>query len=534
MEYDFVIVGAGSAGCLLANRLSESGKHTVLVLEAGGPVNDLQIHIPGAYGNLFKKKTDWGFWTEEQKHINNRKIYLPRGKVLGGCSSINAMTYVRGNRSDYDGWASLGNKEWDYDYVLPYFKRTEKCKVDDTDARYRGQHGELQVILNKFHTPFSTAFIDSCLQYGLPLNKDYNGESQLGVGQFQFTIKNGERHSALEAFLKPAMIRTNVDVVTGARVTRLILEGKQVTGVEYSKGKETMVVRASKEIVLSAGAFQSPQILLLSGIGNPDDLDPHRISCLHELNGVGRNLQDHLFFSISGLAKEQLGLNHVLKPINKIKALIQYFLQKRGPLTIGPLESVAFISTTNQNPDLELHFIPLHVGEGYDYDAYNLSTFPRTDGFTILPTLLKPKSRGKVTLRSSNPLDSPQIQPNFLSEAEDLQILLKGAKIALKIIRQSAFEPYLEKIIAPLSYQNDQEIIEHIKKSIETVYHPVGTCKMGNDDMAVVDDRLRVHGLKGLRVVDASIMPEIVSGNTNAPVYMIAEKAADMILADNK
>lgn len=534
MVYDYIIIGAGSAGCLLANRLSADGANRVLLLEAGKKDRHPNIHIPGAYAKLFRGDLDWGYWSEPQKNLLDRRLYLPRGKTLGGCSSTNAMAYVRGNRNDYDGWAAQGNEGWSYEEVLPYFIRSEKhTEPDKVDRAFHGTSGELHVSFAEFQTPYGKAFVQAAQQAGIPLNRDYNGYRQEGAGPLQFNISRGRRHSAVAAFLRPARSRTNLHVKTGILVNRIILKKDKAIGVEVQRSKATTeTLRAGKEIILSAGAFNSPQILLRSGIGNAAELKRHRITCLHDLYGVGKNYQDHLFFSISAIAAQQAGVNHYLKPWNQLKELGRYLLQRKGAFTIGPLESVAFTNVDDPEAatNFQFQFAPMHIGKGYDYDIYDLNTYPTFDGFTILPTLLYPKSRGQVSLRSASPFDAPLIEPDFLSSREDLETLLKGAKLALKIMQQSAFDPYRREITAPPDFSSDEAIIDHIKRSLETVYHPVGTCRMGRDEQSVVDPQLRVQGIEGLRVIDASVMPEIVGGNTNAPVYMIAEKGADMIL----
>ena len=533
-KFDYIIIGAGSAGCVLANRLSENPANSVLLLEAGGPDKKMEIHIPAAYGNLHRTEVDWGFSTEPQKHVNNRRIYLPRGKALGGSSSTNAMAYVRGNSADYDEWASLGNQGWAYKDVLPYFKKSEHN--EDISNEFHGKNGLLNVTHAKyFQTPYAQAFVDACVETGIPENKDYNGAKQEGAGSFQFTIKDGKRHSVATAFLKPAMSRPNLTVITQAFVKQVLIENERATGVEYiTANKSTAKVSASKEVILSAGSFQSPQILMLSGIGDADELKAQGISVKRALAGVGKNLQDHLFHFISSLSLQQEGFNHHLKPMNQIIDLLKWLITHKGPLTVSPLEAYAFFAINGaKNVNLQFHFAPLTIGSAEGIDPYNPKTYPTVDGYTILPSLIKPKSRGYVALKSTNPLDAPLIQPNFLSEEDDLQILVTGTKKALEVMNAKAFSPYRKAIVSPVD-QTEAGIIEYIKMNVETIYHPIGTCKMGSDEMAVVNDRLQVHGIEGLRVVDASIMPVIVSGNTNAATIMIAEKAADMILADNK
>ena len=494
----------------------------------------MNIHIPGAYLKVHKSKDDWGFWTEEQTNVLNRKIYLPRGKTLGGSSSTNAMAYVRGNPADYDGWAEQGNFGWSFNELLPYFKRSENHEqIDLMDSGYHSSSGELGVTIpNRFQTPFVDGFIEACAAIGIPKNLDYNGKIQEGASLVQSTIKKGKRESGATAFLKPALKRHNLTAITNARVDKIILEGKNAVGVQYKKGGKTIQVYGQKEIILSAGTFKSPQLLMLSGIGELSELKNHGIHCIHELKGVGKNLQDHLFYPICAQSKTQEGINHYISPFNQIRAAWNYFVNKKGVFCNSPLEGMAFFDLDQKGGkvNFQLHFSPIAIGNEYGYDAYDLYDYPRIDGFTILPTLLHPKSRGIVSLSSSNPIEPPIIQPNFLKEKEDLDQLVKGGKLVFKIMEEKAMKNHIKVNGLPHNRSSDDILIEHIKKTLETVYHPVGTCKMGNDGMAVVNPLLKVHGISNLRVVDASIMPKIISGNTNACVYMIAEKAAYMIL----
>jgi choline dehydrogenase len=524
MQYDYIIVGAGSAGCVLANRLSEDPATRVLLLEAGGKDTGFFVRTPGGYGKLHRSKVDWGYYTEPQPQVDSRVMYQPRGKVLGGCSSTNAMAYVRGNQEDYNDWEKLGNPGWGYQEVLPYFIKSE----DNADIfnPYHGQGGPLHVSYARYTTPLGRAFVEACQACGIPENADYNGVEQEGAGMFQFTIRNGQRHSAAVGYLRPVLNRPNLQVITRAHTRHVLLEGKRAVGIEYLTGSSLRKVYASREVILSAGAFNSPQLLMLSGIGPGDVLKKLNIPVRLDLPGVGENLQDHVFFPVACLCSQAITFNTA----ENLPNLLKYLLYRQGPFACSPLEANAFVKTESgkDRPDIQLHFAPFHGGAD-NVDVYNFSSFPKTHGFTLLPTLLKPASRGFVSIRSGSSMDAPIIQPNYFQEAEDRETMLKGFKIAREVLLAEPLTPFRTRLHYPEQARTDEEIMRHIRRTLETVYHPVGTCKMGNDARSVVDAALKVHGLDGLRVVDASVMPTIVSGNTNAPVIMIAEKAADLI-----
>ncbi|MCE7862268.1 MAG: choline dehydrogenase [Bacteroidetes bacterium CHB5] len=532
MTFDYIIVGAGSAGCVLANRLTENPAITVLLLEAGPKNTKLETIIPGGYMKLHRSSVDWNcYWTTPQPFLQNRKLYHPRGKVLGGCSATNAMAYVRGHAADYNHWAGLGNTGWSYADVLPYFIKSENN--EQFQNTYHGKNGPLHVTHAVRHkTPLAQAFIDACAQTGIVRNDDFNGAQQEGAGLMQFTIKGARRCSTADAFLKPVLLRDNLTVYTGVHVKQILIERDEATGVEYFiRDACCEKVFARKEVILCGGAFASPQLLMLSGVGPKEMLEKHNIEVKKELPGVGQNLQDHLFFAVSSLCNKPISNNHWMPWYRQIQSLVQYAMFKTGPLTLGPLEACAFLKSdaAQPKPDLQFQFTPTHVGNDYTTDLFDLATFPHTDGYTILPTQVNPKSRGYLTLASADPFAAPVIDPRYLSEAIDRETMVKGAKIALQILEADAFTPYRIKTHCPAQRDSDEALLNHIQRSAECVYHPVGTCKMGNDALAVVNDKLQVHGIGNLRVVDASVMPTLTSGNTNAPVIMIAEKAGDLI-----
>jgi choline dehydrogenase len=533
MTFDYIIVGAGSTGCVIANRLSENPRNQVLLIEAGGPDRLKDIHIPGAYSQLNRTSVDWSFWTEPQEHVAGRKIYIPRGKVLGGSSSTNAMAYVRGNPKDFDEWEALGNSGWSYEDVLPYFKKSEHN--ENFSGPTYGKDGPLHVAHSLQPHPLGKSFLKACSEVGIPTNPEYNASQQEGAAMLQFTIKHNERHSAATAFLKPVLNRSNLTVLTHMRVLKIILENKVAKGVQVLNASgELRNLFCTKDVIISAGAFQSPQLLLLSGIGNAAYLGKHGIPVIHELIGVGQNLVDHIWSGVSAWSTVPTN-NETLKPYGMAKSLFQYLVFKKGPLANSPLTANAFIKTQEalDRPDIQFHFAASAVKEDYTTDVYDVKTYPKESGFAIMCILLRPKSSGWVGLHSSNPLDAPKIQPNFFADAEDLQTLKRGFMKAKKVMESQELAAFQKNgIYFPGSF-DDAALESHIKRSLETLYHPVGTCKMGLDEYAVVDSRLRVHGIHHLRVADASIMPTIITGNTNAACIMIGEKAADMILSEH-
>ena len=500
-QYDYVVIGAGSAGCVVANRLTEDGETTVLLLEAGNPDTKPEIHLPVTWIKLWGTEVDWAYFTEPEPHLNNRKIYCPRGKVLGGSSSINAMIYIRGNRHDFDHWQALGNSGWSYQDVLPYFKKSENQQHGASE--FHGVDGLLNVTDALEPHLTSQRFIDAAEALGYGRNPDFNGATQEGGGMLQLTIKDGKRQSTAVAFLNPILGRPNLTVTTSALVTRLLFEGTRTIGVEYLHNGTLHQAFVNEEVILSAGAFDSPKLLMLSGIGNAQDLRALGISPVVDLPGVGQNLQDHLAVSAAYLATQDV----IPAPTSNLG------------------EAGLFLHTENKPdaaPNLQFHFGVL---------LWVQPEFARPgSGFSIVPCLLHPQSRGSVSLRSSSPNDSPIIRMNYLQSEEDLQVLVEAIKIARNLANSGAFDDYLGEEVAPgVNVTSDEDIKAYIRQNSDSLYHPVGTCKMGTDTMAVVDAQLRVRGVEGLRVVDASIMPTLTSGNTNAPTIMIGEKAADLI-----
>jgi choline dehydrogenase len=529
-QFDYIVVGAGSAGCVLANRLSADGRHKVLLLEAGPKDNYLWIHIPIGYGKtMFHKAYNWGFYTDPEANMKGRRIYWPRGRGLGGSSSINGLIFVRGQREDYNHWAQLGNAGWDWNSVLPYFMKSEhnsrgaSATHSDKGPLWSSDIGGKHELME--------AIIRGANELGVPRNDDFNSGDQEGVGYYQLFTHNGWRISSAVAYLKPARDRANLRIETDAHTTGVILEGRRAVGVRYIQNGVVREARAAREVILSAGSLQSPQILQLSGIGPAPLLQRHGIGVVHNLPGVGQNLQDHLQLRLMYKVSKPITTNDDLRTLfSQAKIGLQWLLTRTGPLGIGINQGGLFtkILPGSETPDIQFHFGTLSA------DMAGGKPHPWS-GCTFSVCQLRPESRGSVEIKSTDPLEPPSMRPNYLEAETDRICAVESIKYARRLASTNALKPYLIEEYKPgADVRTDDEILDFAREYGATIFHPTGTCKMGSDPMAVTDARLRVHGIGGLRVVDCSIMPTLVSGNTHSPAVMIAEKASDMILADSK
>jgi choline dehydrogenase-like flavoprotein len=526
-EFDYIIVGAGSAGCVLANRLTASGKHSVLLLEAGPRDRNIWIHIPLGYGVLFRTpKVNWMYQTEPEPELGGRSVFQPRGKVLGGSSSINGLVYIRGQHADYDRWRQLGNVGWGFDDVLPYFKRAENQQRGADD--YHGSGGPLAVSNPRQPDPLCEAFIAAAEQTGIPRNTDFNGATQEGAGYFQTTTRRGRRASTAVCYLNPARRQPNLRIETDAHAERLLFEGRRAVGVTYKRSGFARSARARKEVLLSLGAFNSPKLLQLSGVGPGELLRKFGIDVVQDTPGVGNSLQDHFQARIVMRSTRRTVNDDLNHPLRRALVGMRYAAFRKGPLTIAAGYAGAFFKTDARlaTPDIQVHFIPFST----DKMGEKLHTF---SGFTASVCQLRPESRGTLKIRSADPLAPPEIKINYLATQTDRTANVEGLKILRKILNAPAMQPFVaEEIFPGTKIRTDDDLLKFCRDTGSTVYHPVSTCRMGSDPLAVVDQKLKVRGIEGLRVVDGSIMPDLVSGNTNAPIIMIAEKAADMILAE--
>lgn len=529
-SFDYIVVGAGSAGCVLAHRLTQSGRHRVLLLEAGGRDSNPWIHIPLGYGKLFTDpKVNWLYQSEPEPELNNRSIIQPRGKVLGGSSSINGLLYVRGQREDFDHWRQLGNTGWSFEDVLPYFRRSEDQQRGADDLH--GAGGPLSVCDVSEPHPLCEAFIEASEQAGFPRNNDFNGPEQEGAGYFQLTARNGRRSSTATGYLKQARKRSNLKIESGALTTRVLFEGRRAKGVEYRVGTETRVAYAHGEVIVCAGAINSPQILQLSGVGPAELLRSHGIDVVADHAGVGADLQDHFQVRFQYRCTEPITMNDVINSRrHSLMAGLRYVLFRKGLLTIGAGYAGGFFRTSPDvaTPDVQVHFIIFSA----EKIGAKLHPFP---GFIASICQLRPESRGFVRIKSNDPAAAPAIQPHYISTQGDRDTMLAGTKLMRNIMGQPAMRRYIaeERLPGP-GCTSDEDFLAYMRDTGTTIFHPTSTCRMGPDPKSVVDERLRVRGFENLRVIDGSVMPTVVSGNTNAAIVMIGEKGADMILQDAK